>query len=235
MRILEEANEAKHPEEDSISKDSSDYGNQQHSDRHASDSINANHKQRRRRHMYDKTASNDVNTQTENQPSQKETYSEPKREPKSHKGQRMRIQTDVLRANASKKTKRDIPMYHESDFKASEVPSAIFGTQKPHPLENGVIKPSDETENGNSEQVSNDEDNKTQSQTLAQESSEIHDTKIYNDQFVEPSNDATDDENLQVDNQQPYSFEDNDYLEAQVEEDNEQSQQLSEQKQPIFK
>lgn len=231
MRILEEANEAKHPEEDSISKDSSDYGNQQHSDRHASDSINANHKQRRRRHMYDKTASNDVNTQTENQPSQKETYSEPKREPKSHKGQRMRIQTDVLRANASKKTKRDIPMYHESDFKASEVPSAIFGTQKPHPLENGVIKPSDETENVNSEQVSNDEGNKTQSQTLAQESSEIHDTKIYNDQFVEPSNDATDDENLQVDNKQPYSFEDNDHLEAQVEEDNEQTQQPSEQKQ----
>ncbi|ANQ64557.1 DNA translocase FtsK [Staphylococcus equorum] len=231
MRILEEANEAQHLEEDSISKDNSNHSDQQHSDRHTSDSINANHKQRRRRHMYDKTASNDVNTQTENQESPKETYSEPKRESKSHKGQRMRIQTDVLRANASKKTKRDTSMYHESDFKASEVPSAIFGTQKPHPLENGVIKPSDETENGNSEQVSNYEDNKTQSQTPAQESSEIHDTKIYNDQFVDPSIDAADDENPLVDNKQPYSIEDNDYIEAQAEEDNEQPQQPSEQKQ----
>ncbi|MGO2078211.1 MAG: DNA translocase FtsK, partial [Staphylococcus equorum] len=231
MRILEEANEAQHPEEDSISKDSSNHSDQQHSDRHTSDSINANHKQRRRRHLYDKTASNDVNTQTENQESPKETYSEPKRESKSHKGQRMRIQTDVLRANASKKTKRDTPMYHESDFKASEVPSAIFGTQKPHPLENGVIKPSDETENGNNEQVSNYEGNKTQSQTSAQESSEIHDTKIYNDQFVEPSIDVADDETSQVDNKQPYSFEGNDYIEAQVEKDNEQPQQPSEQKQ----
>lgn len=231
MRILEEANEAQHPEEDSISKDSSNHSDQQHSDRHTSDSINANHKQRRRRHLYDKTASNDVNTQTENQESPKETYSEPKRESKSHKGQRMRIQTDVLRANASKKTKRDTPMYHESDFKASEVPSAIFGTQKPHPLENGVIKPSDETENGNNEQVSNYEGNKTQSQTSAQESSEIHDTKIYNNQFVEPSIDVADDETSQVDNKQPYSFEGNDYIEAQVEKDNKQPQQPSEQKQ----
>ncbi|MDG0844550.1 FtsK/SpoIIIE domain-containing protein [Staphylococcus equorum] len=234
MRILEEANEAKHPEEDSNSKDSSDYGNQQHSDRHSSDSINANHKQRRRRHIYDKTASNDVNTQTENQQSQKETYSEPKRESKSHKGQRMRIQTDVLRANASKKTKRDTPMYHESDFKASEVPSAIFGTQKPHPLENGVIKPSDETENKGSEheQAPNIGDNKAHTQSPAQESSETHDNKIYNDQFVTPSNESTDnDENLQVDNKQRYSFEKDDHVEEQAAEDINQPQQPSEQQQ----
>ncbi|KRG10446.1 DNA translocase FtsK [Staphylococcus sp. NAM3COL9] len=234
MRILEEANEAKHPEEDSNSKDSSDYGNQQHSDRHASDSINVNHKQRRRRHMYDKTASNDVSTQTENQQSQTETYSEPKQESKPHKGQRMRIQTDVLRANASKKTKRDTPMYHESDFKASEVPSAIFGTQKPHPLENGVIKPSDETQNKDSEheQAPNIGDNKTHIQSPTQESSETHDNKIYNDQFVAQLNESMDnDEDLQVDDKQQSSFENDDHVEEQVAEDINKRQQSSDQQQ----
>ncbi|RIM15846.1 DNA translocase FtsK, partial [Staphylococcus cohnii] len=48
---------------------------------------------------------------------------------------------------------------------------------------------------------------------------------------VEPSIDVADDETSQVDNKQPYSFEGNDYIEAQVEKDNEQPQQPSEQKQ----
>lgn len=51
---------------------------------------------------------------------------------------RIRIQTEVLRAQYSTPSS-DRPHYHQSDFKASEVPSAIFGTKKRHKLENGVI------------------------------------------------------------------------------------------------
>ncbi|MDN8848499.1 hypothetical protein Q0M30_16795, partial [Staphylococcus aureus] len=72
----------------------------------------------------------------------------------------MRIQTDVLRANATSKHKSNTPSYHQSDFKASEVPSAIFGTKKPSPLVNGVIKQDQHSEaDSNDDKVSLEFDN----------------------------------------------------------------------------
>jgi S-DNA-T family DNA segregation ATPase FtsK/SpoIIIE len=53
---------------------------------------------------------------------------------------------DTILANASSKHKPTTSNFHHSDFKASEVPSAIFGTKKPRPLENGVIKRQDDSE-----------------------------------------------------------------------------------------
>ena len=57
------------------------------------------------------------------------SYEEASREKKQHHGKRMRIQTDVLRANTHSKANHQAPKYHQSEFKASEVPSAIFGTK----------------------------------------------------------------------------------------------------------
>src|SRR5699024_11655230 len=94
MRVLEEANETNHSE-DTISKDRTEQTNS-YDERRTSDALNVNHKQRRRRQLYDKNASSEESTKELTPKVEKETYSEPKREAKSHTGQRMRIQTDVL-------------------------------------------------------------------------------------------------------------------------------------------
>ena len=197
MRVLEEANETNHSE-DTISKDRTEQTNS-YDERRTSDALNVNHKQRRRRQLYDKNASSEESTKELTPKVEKETYSEPKREAKSHTGQRMRIQTDVLRANANKKNKNTTPKYHESDFKASEVPSAIFGTQEPHPLDNGVIKPLDEQQNVDKEEPSKSESN------ISQSEAQTENTKNYNDQFIETHKN---DQNISMDDEQQYSLED---------------------------
>ncbi|WP_144511837.1 hypothetical protein, partial [Bacillus thuringiensis] len=53
--------------------------------------------------------------------------------------------------------------YHHSSFRTSEVPSAVFGTKKRRPIENGVIPPLKENENDDNH--NDDKNNLTEDQT----------------------------------------------------------------------
>lgn len=184
MRILEEANETNNVNNDANVDNSNTEVNDNHTYRKNDDNISVNHKQRRRRHMYENDVSNNVDSQrTKQNNTRDEVVSEPKSEQRSHKGKRMRIQTDVLRANAASKHKTNTPSYHQSDFKASEVPSAIFGTKKPSPLVNGVIKQNQQSEaDSNDDKVSLEFDNTDQHDS---HNSSSDDTTYYNDQYVD--------------------------------------------------
>ncbi|WP_436956044.1 DNA translocase FtsK [Staphylococcus sp. AS1337] len=184
MRILEEANETNNVNNDANVDNSNTEANDNHTYRKNDDNISVNHKQRRRRHMYENDVSNNEDSQrTEQNNTRDEVVSEPKSEQRSHKGKRMRIQTDVLRANATSKHKTNTPSYHQSDFKASEVPSAIFGTKKPSPLVNGVIKQNQQSEtDSNDDKVSLEFDNTDQHDS---HNSSSDDTTYYNDQYVD--------------------------------------------------
>ena len=184
MRILEEANETNNVNSDANVDNSNAEVNDNHTYRKYDDNISVNHKQRRRRHMYENEISNNVDSQrTEQNNTNDEVASEPKSEQRSHKGKRMRIQTDVLRANATSKRKSNTPSYHQSDFKASEVPSAIFGTKKPSPLVNGVIKQDQQSETDSNDDKVNLEFDNTEQYDSQNTSSD--DTTYYNDQYVD--------------------------------------------------
>ncbi|MCH4419583.1 DNA translocase FtsK [Staphylococcus haemolyticus] len=51
---------------------------------------------------------------------------------------RVKLQSERFKSNYHLSSE---PTYHRSSFKTSEVPSAIFGTKKRRPIENGVIPP----------------------------------------------------------------------------------------------
>ncbi|MCU5746132.1 DNA translocase FtsK [Staphylococcus sp. SQ8-PEA] len=75
---------------------------------------------------------------------------------KSESPRKQRIQTDVLRAERNN-LKSDKRNYASRDFKASEVPSAIFGTHKPKQLKNGMIPRSyNKTDDDKQSEESND-------------------------------------------------------------------------------
>lgn len=191
MRVLEEASQS---EEQSTSNNQSSHENRKRYEA-SSDALNTHHKQRRRRHAYDTAKPNDVKKQdrsehpTEHQSASADTVSEHK----PHRGTRMRIQTDVLRANAETKSSHKTPSYQHSDFKASEVPSAIFGTQKPRPLDNGVIRTSEQSEE-DKQPTSKPDDSNIQKQSSATE--QVHD----NDADVSTSEAH---QSTQVDEEQP--------------------------------
>ncbi|WP_251519774.1 DNA translocase FtsK [Staphylococcus sp. Marseille-Q6910] len=103
--------------------------------------------QRRRRRQSneaDSTSQNNRNNSSYTSTKRKQSSIEHK--PKQHKGTRMRIQTDALRASSNTKQNRSKPLYHQREFKASEVPSAIFGTKTPKPLKAGKIVTSNNSE-----------------------------------------------------------------------------------------
>ncbi|MBY6181251.1 DNA translocase FtsK [Staphylococcaceae bacterium DP2N0-1] len=115
---------------------------------------------------------------------------------------RMKLQSERFKSNY--KTQSEYT-YHKSDFRASEVPSAIFGTKQRRPIENGVIPPKDGEKssshvtednrsdsdklNSNSREVSSGY--KTQSQPEKQKSQEINHNTFNNDL-------STDDENVKT-------------------------------------
>ncbi|NWK85471.1 DNA translocase FtsK [Staphylococcus sp. GSSP0090] len=152
MHVLEEANDSDNKNDD-LNSDVASTSSKGFQDSHNDvNHMNGHHQHRRRRHMYDKVPTQSTNTSDSvGHQSQQQDHVQAKKEPRTHKGKRMRIQTDVLRANASSKHKPNTPHFYHSDFKASEVPSAIFGTKKPRPLENGVIKRQDDSEEGHNE------------------------------------------------------------------------------------
>ena len=116
---------------------------------------------------------------------------------KRQNNKRIRIQTEVLRAQYSTPSS-DKPHYHQSDFKASEVPSAIFGTKKRHKLENGVITNKELTSDTDTSEVShsneamtyNHEVNQsTSAQAQTSTESNVEDTESYsNDDLLRNSN-----------------------------------------------
>ncbi|RIN32535.1 DNA translocase FtsK [Staphylococcus succinus] len=195
MRVLEEASQS---EEQSTSNNQSSHENRKHYEA-SSDALHTHHKQRRRRHAYDTTKSNDVKKQdrSEHPTQHQSTPADAVSEHKPHRGTRMRIQTDVLRANAETKSSHKTPSYQHSDFKASEVPSAIFGTQKPRPLDNGVIRTSDQSEE-DKQPTSKLDDSNIQKQSSATE--KLHD----NDAYVSSSEAR---QSTQVDEEQPITSE----------------------------
>ena len=68
---------------------------------------------------------------------------------------RMKLQSERFKSNY--KTQSEYT-YQKSDFRASEVPSAIFGTKQRRPIENGVIPPKDSGENSTHVTVDNRND-----------------------------------------------------------------------------
>lgn len=192
MHILEEANETNNINDDANVDNTNSEVNDNHTYRKNDDNLSVNHKQRRRRQMYEKDVSSNVNSKrAEQNNTRDESVSEPKSEQRSHKGKRMRIQTDVLRANATSKHKSNTPSYHQSDFKASEVPSAIFGTKKPSPLVNGVIKQNQPSETDSyDDEVSLEFDKTNQSNSQNPTSNE---TTFYNDQYADDFNEDNND------------------------------------------
>lgn len=192
MHILEEANETNNVNNDANVDNTNSEVNDNHTYRKNDDNLSVNHKQRRRRQMYEKDVSSNVNSKrAEQNNTRDESVSEPKSEQRSHKGKRMRIQTDVLRANATSKYKSNTPSYHQSDFKASEVPSAIFGTKKPSPLVNGVIKQDQQSETDSYNDKASLEFDKTDQSNSQNPAS--NETTFYNDQYADDFNEDNND------------------------------------------
>ncbi|WP_210139038.1 DNA translocase FtsK [Staphylococcus sp. GDY8P156P] len=197
MRVLEEANDSLKTD-DELNSDIASTSHKTSHDVHNDVSHgNAHHQQRRRRHMYDKTPTQNINSSDSvGQQSQQQDHYQTENETRTHKGKRMRIQTDVLRANASSKHKPTTSNFHHSDFKASEVPSAIFGTKKPRPLENGVIKRQDDSEEGTQAENEtnhrnyNDESSQQKHQTVKDSDSNSTDIQNEAHMYHENSNDT---------------------------------------------
>ncbi|MEY8603726.1 DNA translocase FtsK [Staphylococcus nepalensis] len=195
MHVIEEENRSDSAHEVSSEKEAKDTENMSN---HTSSS---NQKQRRRRHMYNETTSDEMKQpeaseqSTTHDETYDETNSETRRDKRQHNGKRTRIQTDVLGVNgkSSKKHEHSTPHYHKSDFKASEVPSAIFGTQKPHPLDNGVIKPKNSEEDN---EIFNNDKDVQEDKTSSLES-----------QYNEAQQQNDDDQLYQVDDEQLSSIE----------------------------
>ncbi|NCA39542.1 DNA translocase FtsK, partial [Streptococcus equi] len=63
--------------------------------------------------------------------------------PNSNHQSRVKLQSERFKSNYHLSSE---PTYHRSSFKTSKVPSAIFGTKKRRPIENGVIPPAKDDE-----------------------------------------------------------------------------------------
>lgn len=148
--------------------------------------VSVNHPHRRRRTMHESAKAHTTNDEVNSNVAHRHSsYEEASREKKQHHGKRMRIQTDVLRANTHSKANHQAPKYHQSEFKASEVPSAIFGTKKPRPLQNGVIPPtSNDTDESDSKiDKVNTEQSTQHRSTTSSTSKDTQQTVFYNDQY----------------------------------------------------
>ena len=173
MRVLEENSDTEDANKESSENE---FKNSNHK---SSNHHTENHHYRRRRQMADETTTDKFDQpSTESYPSSRSKTNvsldnEVRKEKKQHKGKRTRIQTDVLggtgreSGHSTKKHEPTTPQYHKSEFKASEVPSAIFGTKKPHPLENGVIKPNNHfTDDNESEMQEEQKPNSNNDQSV---------------------------------------------------------------------
>ncbi len=149
MRVVEEA---KHQDAD---VDHTAY--QSSGDTHNYRDESQTHKQidnkRHRRRRED--VSNEQQRQTKNGDARKHDYKSNAK--KSH----ISIQTEVLRAQSSSKNTEHSSRH--SDFRASEVPSAIFGTKKRRQLKNGVIPSEDEADTNDDSDQQNEMQQETES------------------------------------------------------------------------
>ncbi|KAB2478509.1 DNA translocase FtsK [Staphylococcus sp. CH99b_3] len=129
---------------------------------------------RRRNSAYEQN----IDTQPEST-STTHSYKQAERPDNKQNNKRIRIQTEVLRAQYSTPSSEK-PHYHKSDFKASEVPSAIFGTQKRHKLENGVITNKELTSDTDTNELSNSNQTMMNAHEVKQSDSAQHQTSIEN-------------------------------------------------------
>ncbi|MES3703937.1 DNA translocase FtsK [Staphylococcus arlettae] len=134
-------------------------------------------RQRSRRHRNSAYEQN-INRQPEST-STTHSYKQAERPDNKQNNKRIRIQTEVLRAQYSTPSSEK-PHYHKSDFKASEVPSAIFGTQKRHKLENGVITNKELTSDTDTNELSNSNQTMMNAHEVKQSDSAQHQTSIEN-------------------------------------------------------
>ena len=131
----------------------------------------------------DSYQSNHVDKQTSHEPkrnSRRNTYSQSNAQ-KDHKKENHHPRTKLQSERLKSKSQLHSPSsseftYHRSSFKASEVPSAIFGTKKRRPIENGVIPPKQESQNDDSKDKNNKDSDSKQSQRHA---SNEYDVNMY--------------------------------------------------------
>lgn len=125
------------------------------------------------------------------------SYKQAERPDNKQNNKRIRIQTEVLRAQYSTPSSEKTH-YHKSDFKASEVPSAIFGTQKRHKLENGVITNKELTSDTDTNELSNSNQTMMNAHEVKQSDSAQHQTSIENN--VKENESYSNDDLLRKDN-----------------------------------
>ncbi|MCI2939928.1 DNA segregation ATPase FtsK/SpoIIIE, S-DNA-T family [Staphylococcus cohnii] len=207
MRVLEENSDI---EDANKASSENEFKNSNHK---SSNHHTENHHYRRRRQMADETTTVKFNQpSTESYPSSRSKTNasldnEIRKEKKQHKGKRTRIQTDVLGGTghgsgySTKKHEPTTPQYHKSEFKASEVPSAIFGTKKPHPLENGVIKPNNRfTDDNESEMQEEQKPNSNNDQSVTDESTFDQSSQVDSEQpSFKKSKEQTQNKSMQQD------------------------------------
>lgn len=111
---------------------------------------------------------------------------------------RMKLQSERFKSNY--KTQSEYT-YHKSDFKASEVPSAIFGTKQRRPIENGVIPPKDGENDSThiAEEKRNDRDYVNNNSRAFSSDSKTHAQPQQQDS--QQSNHNTNNEELSTDNE----------------------------------
>ena len=155
---------------------------------YTTDSYGKRHRRRRASQMTEGSASdsyqsNHVDKQTSHEPkrnSRRNTYSQSNAQ-KDHKKENHHPRTKLQSERLKSKSQLHSPSsseftYHRSSFKASEVPSAIFGTKKRRPIENGVIPPKQESQNDDSKDKNNKDSDSKQSQRHA---SNEYDVNMY--------------------------------------------------------
>lgn len=132
MRVVEEATQQEDNEGHTAHQTSEDIHNYRDESQTHKQVDNKRHRRRR------EDVSNEQQRQTKNGDAEKYDYKSNAK--KSH----VSIQTEVLRAQTSSKNTEHTSRH--SDFKATEIPSAIFGTKKRRQLKNGVIPSEDEAD-----------------------------------------------------------------------------------------
>lgn len=145
---------------DVYSDSSSDYTQGHNFTRNIVDNSGKRHRRRRSSQLREQDYMNQQSNRNEEQMpressrtkrnsnnSQSYAYRENK---KDKSNSRMKLQSERLKSNSKLQSSSNSELtYHGGSFKASEVPSAIFGTKQRRPLENGVIPPKHEPSQSN--------------------------------------------------------------------------------------
>ena len=127
---------------------------------HGADSTGRRH--RRRRHTqseYESARHQPANESRRNNNNNSTRHNHLNRYARHAEQSRIKLQSERLKSShkSSNKASSDFTYHHNTGFKSSEVPSAIFGTKKRRPIENGVIPPITDGNNEKSDGKTNND------------------------------------------------------------------------------